>query len=98
MEMKSVQHWKTLVEPVLNSKERELKLIGYQEATAAEIWHCLEKQVWKGNPEKRLHEVTQDIFRLQASTYMNHIRIGALQSEKNDLTDSINALSRNDKV
>jgi len=98
MEEKSVQQWKTLIEPALHSKEREFKLIGYKDVTTADIWHCLEKQVWKGNPKLKLHEIIKDIFRLQAGTYMNHIRIGALRTEESDLMASINALSGNNKT
>src|SRR5699024_9131166 len=98
MEEKSVQQWKTLIEPALHSKEREFKLIGYEEVTTADIWHCLEKQVWKGNPKLKIHEIIKDIFSLQAIKYMNHICIVALITEKSDFLAFIIALSENNKT
>ena len=97
MKEKSVREWKEDIQPVLKSKVNEFNTLGYQDVTVSEIWECLEKQVWKGNPKKRIHEVIQDVFHLQPGTYINHIRIGALRSDKDDLMSSIHAVTGNDE-
>jgi len=94
MEKKTVQEWKEIVQPALTSKCDEFRLIGYQDISEDEIWNCLEEKVWKGNPVKRLYEVTADIFHLPSSTYMNYKRVGALKVDKNDLMSSIEALNQ----
>ncbi|MEI3605810.1 post-transcriptional regulator [Pseudogracilibacillus sp. SE30717A] len=94
MEVKTVMEWKSHVAPALESKQSEFKLIGYPEATLEEIWKCLEEKVWKGNPQKKIHEVVQDIFHLPATTYMSFMTIKALQVEDDDLMASIEALTK----
>lgn|SRR5690554_4512921 len=89
MEIKqTVSEWKETVLPALESKVSEFHLMGYTKATKEEIWHCLEQKVWKGDPEKRLHEVIQDIFHLSATVYMNHLTLKVYQDS--DLMYSIN--------
>ncbi len=97
MEKKTVQEWRPFIQPALSSKRNEFKLIGYKNVTEDEIWQCLEKKVWKGNPVKRLYDVTADVFHLSAGTYMSFIRIGALQMEDDDLRSSIQALTNPDQ-
>lgn len=94
MEKKTVQEWREMIRPALSSKCDEFKLIGYQEVTENELWSCLEEKIWKGNPRKRLYEVTADILHLSSSTYMNYIRVGALQVDKDDLMSSIQAVNK----
>ncbi len=93
MELKTVKEWKAYIAPALESKHSEFKLIGYPESTLDEIWKCLEEKVWKGNPQKKLHEVVQDIFHLPATTYMSFMTVQALQVEEDDLMASIEALT-----
>lgn len=94
MEKKTVQEWKKELQPALLSKCDEFKLYGYHDITEEELWNCLKEKVWKGNPSKRLYEVTADIFHLPSSTYMNYIRVGALRVDKDDLMSSIQALNQ----
>src|SRR5699024_11115522 len=93
MEERPVQEWKTHIIPALYSKQNEFRLIGYQEVTTEEIWKCLTEKVWKGNPKKRLHEITKDIFHLSTSTYMSYMTVNALQVEDDDLMNSIQVLT-----
>ena len=93
MEEKTVEEWKRHIAPALQSKQSEFNLIGYSEVTQDEIWKCLQEKVWKGNPKKKLHEIVQDIFHLQASTYMSFMTVDALKVEDDDLKASIEALS-----
>src|SRR5699024_4076456 len=93
MEKKHVQEWKKQVYPALKSKESEFKLVGYDKITVDELWRCLMETTWKRNPEKRLHEVIQDIFHLPASTYMNFITVHALKVDSSDLMASIQAVT-----
>ena len=41
--------------------------------SAEDIWVCLTEKVWKGNPEKSLYEVVQDIFHLSPNVYMTYL-------------------------
>ncbi|HLR54531.1 MAG TPA: post-transcriptional regulator [Pseudogracilibacillus sp.] len=92
MEEKTVQSWRTRLQPALTSKCAEFRVFGYANITENELWDCLEAMVWKGNPVKRLHDITADIFTLSSSTYINYKRVHALQSGKDDLMSSIQAI------
>src|SRR5690625_2102383 len=92
MQAKPVQEWRKTVTPILRSKQAELRAIGYPEVTVDQIWECLFERVWKGNREKKLYEIVQDIFRLRASTHMGFITVNALQDDEGDLMASISAL------
>ncbi|ALX48183.1 post-transcriptional regulator [Lentibacillus amyloliquefaciens] len=89
--VKKVNDWKSEIEPALNSKAAELKLIGYNQATSEDVWKCLQEKVWKGEPSKRLYEIVQDIFHLSSNIYMSYLTINAHQDE--DLAASIAALT-----
>lgn len=89
---KPVQEWKQYIEPVLKSKVQEFKLLGYNKVTQEEIWNCLVERIWKGNPERRLHEIVQDVYHLSANEYMNYMTIDAYQAD--DLMASIQALTK----
>ncbi|MGY0694274.1 post-transcriptional regulator [Virgibacillus sp. FSP13] len=89
--VRNVDDWKTLLKPALDSKTSELKLLGYSQATNDDIWNCLVQKVWKGNPSKRLYEVTQDIFHLASNVYMSYLTVSAYQDD--DLIASIAALT-----
>lgn len=91
---KEVNQWKPFVQAIVNSKVCEFKQLGYFEATDEEVWKCLETQVWKGNPKKRLHEITQDIFRLKPYIFMNYLTMKAYQND--DLEASVAALMKNE--
>ncbi len=93
--MKAVSEWKADIEPALKSKAGELRLIGYNHATAEDVWQCLEEKVWKGDPSKRLYEVVQDIFHLSSNIYMSYLTINAYQDD--NLAASIAALTENDQ-
>jgi len=92
MQIKTVQEWRDTVTPILLSKQAELRAIGYTEVTIDQIWDCLFERIWKGNKEKKLYEIVQDIFHLRASIYMGFMTVNALQDNEDDLMASINAL------
>ena len=91
-ETKTVHKWKKQIGPVLKSKVDELHLMGYERATEDELWNCLVKKVWKGEPEKRLYEIVQDVFHLSSHTYVSYLTSEAYQNE--DLLASIEAVSQ----
>ncbi|MBM7569548.1 post-transcriptional regulator [Aquibacillus albus] len=91
---KSVSDWKSMLSVVLHSKVDEFRMMGYSRTTSEDVWNCLTEKVWKGNPEKRLHEVVQDIFHLNSNTYMSYLTV---QTYKDDnLLASIAALTNSD--
>ncbi|WP_077621391.1 post-transcriptional regulator [Sediminibacillus massiliensis] len=92
IETRRVSEWKASLTTVTESKVEEFKLLGYSRANAEEIWDCLEKKVWKGDPEKKLHEVVADIFHLSSSIYMTYLTMEAYQDD--DLLASIAAISQ----
>lgn len=89
-QMKPTSSWKEEVTLVLQSKVEEFHLLGYRKATNQEVWDCLVKKVWKGEPEKRLHQVVQDILHLSSHTYASYLTTEAYQND--DLLASIEAL------
>ncbi|RLL47985.1 hypothetical protein D8M04_01520 [Oceanobacillus piezotolerans] len=92
--IQTVNDWKPMVQSVLESKVDEFQAMGYSQATAEDIWVCLEEKVWKGNPEKRIHEVVQEIFRLSSNQYVSYLTVKAYQDD-DDLMASIAALTGN---
>lgn len=98
MIIKHVDEWKEEVYPILLSKQNEFLSIGYDDVSIDQIWTCLVERVWKNNPNKKLHEIVQDIFHLRASTYMGFITINALQDEETDMMESIRSLMGNEET
>lgn len=90
---KKAKEWKVLIDPVLNSKVSEFRLMGYSRATKEDIWKCLNKKVWKGDPDKRIHEIVQDIFHLGSNIYLSYLTVEAYQDD--DLMASIAAVNQN---
>ncbi|MFD1850171.1 post-transcriptional regulator [Oceanobacillus bengalensis] len=94
--VQTVNDWKPMVQSVLESKSIEFKALGYSQANAEDIWKCLVEKVWKGNPERRIHEIVQDIFRLGSSIYLSYLTTQSYQD--NDLMASIVALTGQKEV
>ncbi|WP_226037011.1 post-transcriptional regulator [Aquibacillus saliphilus] len=86
-----VSQWKEMLNPVLETKVHDFKLMGYSRTTSEVVWNCLVKKVWKGDPEKRLFEVVEDIFHLSSNIYMSYLTVQAYQND--DLAASIAALT-----
>jgi hypothetical protein len=73
-------YWRLKLEPVIQSKVEEFHILGYDTATAKDIWECfivkLEKN--KERPEKiRSHWMVAELFRLKANDYMTSLTIEA---------------------
>jgi len=96
MEIKqNVNEWKASVFPALDSKVGELRLMGYSQATREDVWKCLIEKVWKGNPEKRIHQVVQEIMHLKSAVYLSYLTFYSQQND--DLMASITALMNTGK-
>ena len=89
--VKKTSEWKSLIEPALESKVDEFQQMGYSRATQDDIWKCLTKKVWKGNLDKRIHAVVQDIFHLGSNVYLSYLTVEAYQDD--NLFASIAALT-----
>lgn len=92
-EIKTVNEWRPMTAPALESKKNELLEAGYSQATNEDVWNCLVKKVWQGNPPKRLYEVIQDILHLSTSIYISYLTVNAYQDDTN-LIESIAALTK----
>lgn len=90
MDRRHVEAWKELIYPALKSKQEELKMLGYEQATPEGVWQCLNAKIWNGKSEKRLHEMVQDIFHLKSSVYLSYLTIQSYEND--DLAASIEAL------
>lgn len=90
---RTVNEWKDLMGPALESKKSEFQLMGYAQASREEIWNCLVQKVWKGNPSKRVYEVVQDIFHLASTIYLSYLTVKAYEDD--DLMASIQAITGN---
>ena len=88
---KHVNDWKAEVYPVLVSKTEEFRLMGYNRANSEDVWNCLVKKVWKGNPELRLYQIVEDIMHLSTNKYMSFLTVQAYQGN-DSLLSSIEAL------
>ncbi|GAA5415613.1 hypothetical protein Pryu01_00644 [Paraliobacillus ryukyuensis] len=93
--IKTVDNWRALLSIVIESKVEELKLMGYTDTTADIVWRCLKQKVWKGNPEKRLYQVVEDILHLNTHIYMSFLTIESYQ-QQDDLMASIQALTEHE--
>lgn len=89
--VRSVNEWKDMMQPALESKKGEFQLMGYEKASTEEIWNCLVLKVWKGNPPKRVYEVVQDIFHLASNIYLSYLTVKAYEDD--DLMASIQAVT-----
>ncbi|UJL44943.1 post-transcriptional regulator [Virgibacillus sp. NKC19-16] len=89
--VQTVNEWKDTIKPALDSKVDEFRLMGYSKAKPEDIWNCLVQKVWKGNPDKRLHEIVQDVFHLGSNVYLSYLTVNAYQDD--DLMASITALT-----
>ncbi|SER73857.1 Post-transcriptional regulator [Gracilibacillus ureilyticus] len=89
-EKKPVTLWKPELTDVIESKVTEFQLLDYSKATADDVWKCLVQKVWKGDPEKRLAEVVQDILHLHSNIYMSYLTQQSFQDTS--LQESIEAL------
>ncbi|ENH97094.1 hypothetical protein J416_07392 [Gracilibacillus halophilus YIM-C55.5] len=92
---KQVSQWRSEVQEVLESKVSEFQLLDYQKTTTDDIWACLIDKVWKGDPEKKLYEVVQDVFHLHPSLYMTYLTQQSWQDT--NLQASIDALFGDDE-
>lgn len=95
MHKRTVEQWREMVGEVIDSKKDEFHFLGYTSVTPNDIWDCLLHNVWKGNPEKRLHEIVQDIFHLKPQTFMSYLTLQTYQDE--DLLQSIEALTKGEE-
>ncbi|QGH35079.1 hypothetical protein GI584_13960 [Gracilibacillus salitolerans] len=93
---KQVSLWKHELEDVLGSKVNEFKLLDYSKAAPEDVWNCLVDKVWKGDPEKSLHEVVQDIFHLNPNLFMTFLTQQSWRD--NNLQESLDALLGNEKT
>lgn len=92
---KRVSEWKTTLGTVIESKVEEFKLMGYQRTTPEDVWNCLTEKVWKGDPEKRLYEVVEDIFHLSTNKFMSFLTVQSYKDD--DLLASIRALTETEE-
>lgn len=92
---KEVTAWKEELNDILVSKAEEFQLLDYSKANTDDLWNCLQEKVWKGNPEKALHEMVQDIYHLSPNVYMTYLTQQSLMAE--DLKESLAALLGNEQ-
>lgn len=71
--------WKDEVLPVLNSKVEEFQLIGYDEASAEEVWECVLNKLRKQKEPMRIYQFVNEILKLKVTDYMTWLTIGAYQ-------------------
>ncbi|GAB2560418.1 post-transcriptional regulator [Gracilibacillus alcaliphilus] len=70
---KPVAAWRNEVTEILESKVEEFKMLDYSKVTSDDIWNCLKEKVWKGEPEKSLSELIQDIYHLPANLFITYL-------------------------
>lgn len=79
-ERQPVEFYKKQVQPALESKLEEFRMLGYDRVSLQEVWDCLQRKKWKKKEDKLLHEVVADILSLQVNDYMSYLTIEAFKS------------------
>jgi hypothetical protein len=62
-----------MIEQVCNSKAEELRLLGYEQLTGADVWACVSSKYKLELPP--LHKLINDILSLKATGFMNWLMI-----------------------
>ncbi|TDQ37988.1 post-transcriptional regulator [Aureibacillus halotolerans] len=80
------ERWHSTLYPFLVSKMEELQLLGYPEATTAEVWSYLLHKKWKKPKEDVfLHQLVQDVMSVSVSGYMTFLTVEAYKAPAFDL-------------
>jgi hypothetical protein len=78
------EEYRKQVQPALISKLEEFELYGYDKVTVEELWEYLTKKRWKRvKEEKQMHEIVNDILKINVSDYITYATIEAFKSPDN---------------
>ncbi|WP_440895964.1 post-transcriptional regulator [Amphibacillus sp. Q70] len=91
MNERHIEDWKPVIKEVIESKAKELTLLGYGEVTPETVWDCLLTKVWRKETKLMLHQVVEDVFHLSGHVYMTYLTMETYQSD--DLMATIAALT-----
>jgi predicted nucleic acid-binding protein len=81
-------HYRSKVQPALESKLAEFHLLGYDSVTENELWKFLVKKKWKKvKAEMRLFEIVQEIFSVRVSDYISFATIDAYKTTEFSFDD-----------
>ncbi|MBO2943418.1 hypothetical protein JJQ72_05395 [Paenibacillus sp. F411] len=70
------EEWVQALNMICESKAEEMRLIGYEQVTADDIWRCVSSKYEKtGIPP--LHKLVNDVLSLKATALMNYMTIAA---------------------
>ncbi|UOE95542.1 post-transcriptional regulator [Alkalihalobacillus sp. LMS39] len=72
--------WKETVMPAITSKVEEFHLLGYERATAEEVWSCLIHKLRKKKEFMHLHTFVNVILTLKVGEYMNWLTMESYQA------------------
>ena len=74
--------WKIKVEPVLESKADEWRMLGYERASKEDVWNIFIARLPRIEvPERiRFHWIVAEIFHLKTHDYMNWLTISAYKA------------------
>ncbi|GLB58335.1 post-transcriptional regulator [Cytobacillus sp. NCCP-133] len=76
-------YFRTKVEPALESKLDEFRLLGYKKVTEQELWGFLTKKKWKKPKENvRLFEIVEEIMAVKVSEYIHFATIEAFKGSE----------------
>ncbi|MFD2446186.1 post-transcriptional regulator [Bacillus sp. CGMCC 1.16607] len=76
-------HFQIQVQPALQSKIEEFRLLGYGTVSESQLWIFLTMKKWKRPKEDiRLYEVVQEILSLDLGEFMNYQTVEALKSSQ----------------
>jgi hypothetical protein len=68
------------VQPALQSKQEEFKLLGYDSVSEMDIWDYLVKKKWKKEKEDpKVSRIVQSILSLKVGEFMNYKAVEALK-------------------
>ncbi|MEH6905610.1 post-transcriptional regulator [Neobacillus drentensis] len=82
------EHFRTQVQPALESKLAEFQLLGIDLVTEKELWDFLIKKKWKKvKEEMKLYEIIQEILSVKASDYISFATIEEYKSNEFSFND-----------
>ena len=79
-EKQQFEVWRQDLEPAILSKVDEFHFLGYDRATAEEVWECVVYQLRKEKEFIHLHAFVNRILTLKPQTYMTWLTVNSYKN------------------
>ena len=75
-----LQKYGDLLNPAIQTKLDEFRILGYPTIKANDIWECLHAKRWKRSTNLALHIIVNDIISLKVGEIINYQTVEAFKS------------------